>query len=333
MKRSNTLWRKPSTDAPRVGAQRRFPARVLLLSMLLSAACVTQGTYEELLMDRDATAQRESSLRAEVAQLEQRIDLLETTSESLSSERIQLIDEMETLSLEREVMIASLKSLQEAREQLSGELSSRTSELDRRNQELQALTGTYEGLVEDLESEVSSGRIQIEQLKEGVRLNLPQEVLFPLGSSKLAPEGEAVLHKVASSINTDEYRVEVQGHTDNLGIHGALAKRYPTNWELAGARAARVVRLLEEGGVRPDRLTAVSMGSHQPVASNESEEGRALNRRIEIRLLRITGPKGKAPDEVPGEAPEEAQVEDPSASEGAAEKNQEKAVEAPAVAE
>jgi chemotaxis protein MotB len=236
---------------------------------------------------------------------------------------------METLSLEREVMIASLQSLQEAREQLSEELSSRTSELDKRNQEFQALTGTYDGLVEDLESEVSAGRIQIEQLKEGVRLNLPQEVLFPLGSSKLAPEGEAVLHKVAGSINTNEYRVEVQGHTDNLGIHGALAQRYPTNWELAGARAARVVRLLEEGGVNPNRLTAVSMGAHQPVASNDSEEGRALNRRIEIRLLRIKGPQGEAPDEVLDEAPGEEQ----GPLENAAEKNQEKAVEAPAVAE
>jgi chemotaxis protein MotB len=168
-------------------------------------------------------------------------------------------------------------------------------------------------------------------------LNLPQEVLFPLGSSKLAPEGETVLHKVAGSINTNEYRVEVQGHTDNLGIHGALAQRYPTNWELAGARAARVVRLLEEGGVNPNRLTAVSMGAYQPVASNESEEGRALNRRIEIRLLRITGPQGKGPDEVPDEAPDEALDESPGEeqgpSENAAEKNQEKAVEGPAAAE
>ncbi|MBW2712461.1 MAG: hypothetical protein JRC77_01780, partial [Deltaproteobacteria bacterium] len=119
-----------------------FISALLLLS-LLSGACVTQGTYDELLVDRDATAQRETSLNAQVVQLERKIDLLQTTSESLSSERIQLIDEMETLSLEREVMQASLSSLQQAREELSLELSSRTSELDKRNEELEVLSGTY----------------------------------------------------------------------------------------------------------------------------------------------------------------------------------------------
>ncbi len=364
MRRWNTPWRKLPTEGPSPTAKCRYGLinvmfiSALLLLSLLSGACVTQGTYDELLVDRDSTAQREANLKAQVAQLERKIDLLQTTSESLSDERSQLIDEMETLSLEREVMESSLRSLQEAREELSLELSSRTSELDKRNEELEALSGTYTGLVEDLESEVAAGRIQIEQLREGVRLNLPQAVLFGIGSAELAPEGVTVLHKVAGRINTNEYRVEVQGHTDNLGIHGALARRYPTNWELAGARATRVARLLEEGGVDPGQLTAVSMGSHQPVASNENEEGRALNRRIEIRLLRIQGTKAveeaeeaieeaieeasdkatdKATDEATDATPAETQAEATddvqAAPEPAAEKNAEKDVEGSDAAE
>ena len=78
--------------------------------------------------------------------------------------------------------------------------------------------------------------------------------------------------------------VDVNGHTDGIPIRGALAARYPSNWELAGARASSVVRLLEKAGVPSDRLAAISRGSTEPVASNDHEAGRAKNRRIEIRL-------------------------------------------------
>jgi chemotaxis protein MotB len=87
--------------------------------------------------------------------------------------------------------------------------------------------------------------------------------------------------------------VLVQGHTDDVAIRGALAQRFPTNWELAAARAARVVRALEAGGVDPARLAAVSLGEHHPVVPNDTPEGRAENRRIEIRLI---PPPGARPD-------------------------------------
>jgi chemotaxis protein MotB len=86
----------------------------------------------------------------------------------------------------------------------------------------------------------------------------------------------------------------VQGHTDNVPIH---SERYPTNWELAGARASRVVRLLEENGVDPGRLWAVSHGEYAPVAPNDSNAGRAKNRRIEITLKPVAGVAAAAAQE------------------------------------
>jgi chemotaxis protein MotB len=74
----------------------------------------------------------------------------------------------------------------------------------------------------------------------------------------------------------------VQGHTDDVPTRGGA---YPSNWELAGARAASVVRILVEQGVPPTRLAAVSLGDTQPIASNDTPEGRAANRRIEIQLV------------------------------------------------
>jgi chemotaxis protein MotB len=71
--------------------------------------------------------------------------------------------------------------------------------------------------------------------------------------------------------------------------------RYPTNWELAAARATGVVRWLEKQGVNPTRLTGVSFGEHHPVAPNDTPEGRAQNRRIEVRLLPKHDPPPVAP--------------------------------------
>ena len=93
-----------------------------------------------------------------------------------------------------------------------------------------------------------------------------------------------MVSKVAARLKTASYRIQVQGHTDPIPIRSNLRDRYPTNWELAAARASQVVRLLAEQGVEPDRLRAVSFGEYRPVASNKTAGGRAKNRRIEIRL-------------------------------------------------
>ena len=80
------------------------------------------------------------------------------------------------------------------------------------------------------------------------------------------------------------YQVIVGGFTDNAPVSARLAEIYPTNWELAGARAASVVRVLEEAGIAKERLRALSLADNLPVASDDTPEGRAQNRRIAIRL-------------------------------------------------
>jgi chemotaxis protein MotB len=110
-------------------------------------------------------------------------------------------------------------------------------------------------------------------------------VLFASGSAELDGKGRDVLVKVATQLKKLEDTIQVRGHTDDRPIGGALAQRYPTNWELAAARAARVVRLLEERGVSSKRLAAVSLGPNDPVAPNDSAANRARNRRIEILLI------------------------------------------------
>jgi chemotaxis protein MotB len=142
------------------------------------------------------------------------------------------------------------------------------------------MRSSYDGLISDLEDEVASGQIHIERLRSGLKLNLSEEILFPSGSATLNSSGTAVLSKVSRRLIELPHTIAVEGHTDNVPV----ARRYASNWELAAARASSVVRLMIENGVDPDRLKAVSRAEYAPVATNDTAEGRAKNRRIEIQL-------------------------------------------------
>lgn len=261
MKRSSTSWRRHGTELALLGA--------------LALGCVTRGTHDAVVSERDT--------------LQERVRLLEASNESLSNERVKLISEVEDLATEREQLAASVEELRAKRDELQENLALTSSQLEQRNQEVRQLRDTYDGLVSDLQSEVASGRVAIEQLRDGLNVKLTQAVLFPSGSAQVEAEGAELLGKVAHRLLELPHRILVQGHTDDVPISGRLAERYPSNWELAGARAASVVRILTDRGVPPQRLSAVSLADTQPVAPNDSPEGRAANRRIEIRLVPAPG--------------------------------------------
>jgi len=135
-----------------------------------------------------------------------------------------------------------------------------------------------------LRSEVAADQVQIEQLKDGIRVNMSGALLYREGAVELSPQGIAALNKVAPQFAAETYEIDVVGNTDNLPIAREFEARFPTNWELAGERAAIVVRHLQGQGVDPGRLRAISAGQYHPRASNDTAEGRARNRRTAILL-------------------------------------------------
>jgi len=135
-----------------------------------------------------------------------------------------------------------------------------------------------------LRSEIAADQVEIEQLKDGIRVRLSSGLLYREGSVELSPSGIAALDKVAPQLAGQGDQIDVVGNTDNLPIGPGLADRFPTNWELAGARADVVVRHLQAKGVDPTAMRAISAGQYHPVASNDTAEGRAQNRRTEILL-------------------------------------------------
>jgi chemotaxis protein MotB len=254
----------------------RSAALILLLAAIPFAACVTRGKHDRIV----------GSLEQERGDLQARIRDLERSNRSLSDERAALLDSMEDIRQERERLTIDVAKLQKTKDLLSEHLRKREEEVE----ELSKLKSTYRGLVAELESEVTAGQIQIEQLAEGIRVNLSQEILFRSGAVELETHGVGVLRKVAGQLAGTTHVIEVQGHSDNVPLSTSLARRWGTNWELAAARASSVVRVLQGEGVDPTRLTAVSFGEFAPVADNDTPEGRAHNRRIEIRLKPVETP-------------------------------------------
>jgi chemotaxis protein MotB len=202
--------------------------------------------------------------------------------------------------LERQLELERQSAMAE-RERLYAESDTRTSELEEARRQLAVLEQelapkarkydeihpTYEGLVRDLEADLAAARIQMDRLREGFRTSLPAEALFPSGSADLTADGERVLAKLAAELRAAPYQILVQGHTDGVAIRGALAQRFPTNWELAAARATNVVRFLQETGkVAGRQLLAAAFSQYRPASTNKTEQGRQQNRRIEIVLLR-----------------------------------------------
>ena len=149
----------------------RFNRRVTTYVLLLSTAigCVTKGTYDEVAGERDrlTIARRD---------LENRVEQLEAANQSLSAERIALIDENEDLRISSEQRGREVARLTRVKSKLAENLEEREALLAARNVEIEKMRSSYDGLISDLEDEVASGQIQIEQLRSGLRLNLSRRI-------------------------------------------------------------------------------------------------------------------------------------------------------------
>ena len=248
--------------APRLSMT--LPALALLAAgALAQAGCVSKARYIQVEQERDLCATRYEQLQA-------KIESADRSGETLAQEKT-------ALATEKTVLEAKVATLQTQGEELD-------SRLREREEESRKIQETYDGLVKSLKKELNAGQVEVKQLRDGLRVDLAQDILFDSGSAAPDKNGIEVLERVAAQLKRSSHQILVTGHTDNVPIGPALVKQYPTNWELAGARAASVVRLFEDSGLSAKRLRAVSMADVQPVASNKTAEGRARNRRIEIRL-------------------------------------------------
>jgi chemotaxis protein MotB len=269
------------SEATKVGRVLTF---VAIACILLTAACVSSGTYDVALQERDELAEQK---RIEQEQCRREKEALEA---ELANRRA----EIAALGAEKGRMKGEIGQLEGEMQDLGGELDRQKGELVAQQQKAARLKSTYDGLMSNLKNELASGQIEIRQLRDGLSVDVAQEILFASGSAKLDKTGQEVLRRVSAQLKKTQYEIVVGGHTDNVKIGPGLVERYPSNWELAAARASAVVRLFEDSGIDVKRLRAVSFGEYHPRDTNETREGRERNRRIEIRLRPVVPEEDQA---------------------------------------
>jgi len=195
--------------------------------------------------------------------------------------------EYDKLQADKNAEIAGLKKDKTALEQQQAESKKQIDALEQQRAQLAAASqqdkSQFDALVANLNDEVKKGQLQVRQYKDMLTVDVAEQLFFDSGRADLKDTGKSVLKKVAEAIKDyNDKVVRVVGHTDNVPIK---TKQFASNWELSVARATTVVRFLQEAGVPPDRMVASGRAEFQPVADNDTAEGRQKNRRIEITLI------------------------------------------------
>jgi len=134
-----------------------------------------------------------------------------------------------------------------------------------------------------LATEIANGDIAVRNSREGLVISLREVGFFDTGSDQIKASSTLVFRQLAEILRQNQSNIRVEGHTDNVPIHNA---RFSSNWDLSTARATATVRLLIRDQVDPARLSAAGYAEYHPTASNDTADGRAKNRRVDIVIPR-----------------------------------------------
>jgi len=147
------------------------------------------------------------------------------------------------------------------------------------NPELETLSKDISRAVQPL---IDDDLINIKKTDYWLEIDIKSSILFRSGGAELSEDAEDILATIALLLNDYPNDVQVEGYTDNVPIN---SKQFPSNWELSSSRAASVVHLFEEEGVKPERMMAIGYGQYRPTADNTTENGRNANRRVNLVVL------------------------------------------------
>ncbi len=280
--------------------------RILFFALLLGfscsvGGCVSMGKYDLKEKEAASSAKELQELQQKYADLSKENEGLKAQVKTLTDNVAGLTKDKEALAVDNKKLDNVLKAKSDEMSRNIAELRQKSADLEKENarlkgeidnlqktkvEEVQKTSKTYEEMLEKMKSEISQGQVTISELKGKLTVNMVDAILFDSGKAEVKPAGLAVLQKVVDILKTvKDKMIRIEGHTDNVQITGALTRKYPTNWELSASRAINVTRYLQQEGIDPVSLSAVAYAEYRPVATNDTEEGKAKNRRIEIILV------------------------------------------------
>lgn len=158
--------------------------------------------------------------------------------------------------------------------------------------EKRELASLRNDLEKALAPEISLGKVAVREQPDGLVVSLRENGFFDSGSAGVKPGSQSAISRITALLEPRDNNVRIEGYTDNLPIHSS---QYPSNWELSTVRATEVIRLLiQKYGFDPERLSAGGYANYHPIADNSTEAGRALNRRVDVVILRRRNPEAEA---------------------------------------
>ena len=251
----------------------------VLLSTIVLIGCVSSTTHQTTLDELANTQRSFETTQAEIASVRKELD---DTRQELNHTQLKLDKAQRSLidfAVQKQDLQKTLLDLETESEELNLQLAllrEVEAEANRRNEIYSRFVGQLQHLIEreQISVNIEKGRVVIQ---------LPNNIIFESGRAEINPQGQKTIVQVAKALSQfPERRFQVEGHTDSRPINSPL---FPSNWELSTARALAVVHLLAENGVPPQNLSAAGFGEHQPRADNGTNQGRQLNRRIEVVTL------------------------------------------------
>lgn len=152
------------------------------------------------------------------------------------------------------------------------------------------LLPSLEVLSKELEQEIKAGKLQMSMGARGLTISFTQAALFPSGEDLIDKDAYPSIRKIANAMKQIPNPVRMEGHTDAIPIHNS---RFKSNWELSAARSIALLELFTSFDVSRERLSIAGYADTAPLGANDTEEGRARNRRVDIVILNRTGLKGE----------------------------------------
>ena len=251
----------------------------LVSLLVLASGCVTQSTYDALKTERDG-------LNATLAEKSQAFAKLDDKKKSLEAQLAAEEEKVKSLSARIERLSAEMAATTKDKSRLQASIEEMTralADLEKRRAEAEARVQEFKSLLARFRSLIDAGKLKVKIIDGRMVVVLATDILFSSGSASLSKDGKSAIAEVAQVLKTIPQRAfQVEGHTDTVPIS---TSQYPSNWELAAARAITVLKAMVDAGLPAERVSAASFGETRPVGTNETQEGKAQNRRIEIIIV------------------------------------------------
>ncbi len=259
---------------------------IVLVAAVVCSGCVTQSTFDALKAQHDETVDQLTERNKQLGMAEAKIGDLDRTGKSLEAA---LVDEKEKVADANQRiarLMAEMASASKDKNKMQASIEEMTiaiSDLEKRRAAAEARVNEFKSLLAKFKSLIDAGKLKVRIVDGRMVVVLATDILFSSGSANLSKDGKVALAEVAQVLASIPKRsFQVEGHTDNVPIATA---QYPSNWELASSRAINVLKSMVESGLPTGRVSAASFGDSRPTAPNDTPEGKAQNRRIEIIIV------------------------------------------------